>query len=236
MVQDRVVPALRVSGRNVRDLTGACFGEWSVLAFVGTEGRKARWLARCSCGAVRVLAGNALLTGSSRSCGCVGDAAFARALTKHGHAGDGRTGRSPTYQSWQAMLDRCDNPGRVHSHRYVDRGIAVAPRWRDFAAFLADMGERPADLWLERIDNDRGYEPGNCKWATPVEQQANKCSNFIVEYRGESAPLVTWARRLNLSYQTLTSRLRKQGMSTAQAFETPGIGPFKSSRGTRGAR
>lgn len=233
MVEDRVIPPLRVGGRNVRDITGASFDEWLVLAFVGVQGGKARWLARCGCGEVRVVAGNTLLTGASRSCGCVGDRAFVRALTKHGHAGDGRAGRSPTYQSWQSMIDRCTNPRRREFQHYGARGITVCARWREFSAFLADMGERPAGTWLERANNGRGYEPGNCVWATPREQQANKRSNFVVEHLGRRLPLVEWARELGLDYETVRARLRYRGWSVRDALTTPTSKPFS---GTRGAR
>ncbi len=230
MVEDRVIPPLRVGGRNVRDITGASFDEWLVLAFVGVQGGKARWLARCGCGEVRVVAGNTLLTGASRSCGCVGDRAFAARLQRHGHARVSE-GRSPTYRSWQSMMDRCYNPARRWYARYGGRGITVAARWHDFAAFLADMGERPQGTWLERSDNDKGYELGNCVWATPVQQQANKSTNVVVEYRGERRSLAEWARALNLSYQTLRSRLQAQRLSPSEAFERPGIGPFKGTSG-----
>jgi hypothetical protein len=100
---------------------------------------------------------------------------MARARTKHGHARrrpEGRAG-TPTYYVWAAMVQRCTNPANKEWDRYGGRGITVCSRWRDFRNFLADMGEQPEGLTLDRIDNDGGYGPGNCQWATTSEQQRN---------------------------------------------------------------
>lgn len=88
--------------------------------------------------------------------------------TTHGH-GNG----SPTYKSWSMMVDRCTNPKNKRWLRYGGRGIKVCDRWRSFAAFLADMGERPEGKTIDRENNDGDYEPGNCKWSTAAEQNRN---------------------------------------------------------------
>jgi hypothetical protein len=90
----------------------------------------------------------------------------------HGHAK--RNALSPTYRSWQRMWARCQNRNRHAAHRYIKRGIAVCNRWKSFAAFLADMGERPEGMTLERKNNNLGYNPGNCKWETLLGQARNK--------------------------------------------------------------
>jgi hypothetical protein len=78
-----------------------------------------------------------------------------------------------TYKSWEMMIQRCTNPAHDSYPDYGGRGITVDPRWRDFAAFLEDMGERPEGKTLDRIDPERGYEPGQCRWATQAEQVRN---------------------------------------------------------------
>lgn len=98
----------------------------------------------------------------------LGRAAFVTFTTTHGMTD------SPTYVSWVEMRRRCRSDR--HRAEYRDRGITVCERWRKFENFLADMGERPDGLTLDRIDNDGNYEPGNCRWATPDQQSRNRRS------------------------------------------------------------
>lgn len=110
---------------------------------------------------------------------------------KHGHT-RGRT-YSPTYHSWQAMISRVRYLDRDIKKKHAGRGIRVCDGWLRFEVFLADMGERPVGTTLDRIDNDGNYEPGNCRWATPVEQARNR-RNKRLDF--ESAVAVA-VRRLN---------------------------------------
>lgn len=85
--------------------------------------------------------------------------------------------RTKTYKAWYGMLYRCNNSKNDSYHCYGGRGITVCSRWLTFANFLADMGEAPVGLSLDRIDNDGNYEPGNCRWATLQEQAANRAAH-----------------------------------------------------------
>ena len=82
--------------------------------------------------------------------------------------------KHPLYKAWASMRDRCRNPKNTNYHKYGARGVTVCDRWQYFENFLEDMGERPAGMTLDRIDNGGNYEPGNCRWATPHVQAVNK--------------------------------------------------------------
>ena len=128
---------------------------------------------------------------------------------KHGHARNTTVGASPTYRSWWAMINRCNNPKQKCYHNYGGRGITVCPEWMQFEAFLRDMGERPGlGYWLDRIDNEEGYRPGNCRWVTPKESQRNKRCNVRLTLNGETMVLTDWAARLGIHPMTIHGRIR----------------------------
>lgn len=130
------------------------------------------------------------------------------------------TRNSDTYRSWAAMKQRCENPKHAAYARYGGRGITVCKRWQKYENFREDMGARPKGSSLERIDNNRGYSPKNCKWATPQEQNTNARSNRWLEVNGERLHLAAWARRLNTKPTTVWLRLRA-GWSAEDACTTP---------------
>ena len=143
---------------------------------------------------------------------------IARAPKKHGRG----KSTDPTYRIWQKIKERCH--GEKGHPRYSGRGIKMCDRWRnDFAAFLADMGERPSPKHsIERTDNDGDYEPGNCKWATQREQMANVSYNRNITVGGETLHLTEWARRLGISASTVFYRLQR-GWTEEEAVTTPPI-------------
>lgn len=122
----------------------------------------------------------------------------------HGHTVGGRI--SPTYSSWRAMLARCCNPRSPGYPYYGEKGVAACRRWCDsFAAFLADLGERPPGTTLDRLDPTKGYFPGNCRWATRTEQTRSRRNTLRIE----GVCVAELAERTGIPYQTLYWRLRQ---------------------------
>lgn len=118
--------------------------------------------------------------------------------------------RSGTRLSWQSMKNRCYNKNYSDYYNWGGRGIKVCTRWLKFEHFLEDMGERPDGTSLDRINNALGYEPGNCRWATPKEQARNSRANKIIVFNGEALCIAGWADKLVLNYNTLWNRINKK--------------------------
>lgn len=123
----------------------------------------------------------------------------------HGHCINGTS--SPTYRVWYSMLSRCENKKNKRYSSYGGRGITVCERWRTFDNFLSDMGVRPDGKSIDRIDNEKGYSPENCRWATNVEQQRNKSNNHLVTHNGLTKTLVEWAEYVGMRQMKLVQRL-----------------------------
>lgn len=142
----------------------------------------------------------------------------------HGHTG--AKFRSRTYSTWESMLDRCRNPKNPHYMDYGGRGITVTPEWCVFINFLRDMGERPPDTSIDRIDNSLGYCKDNCRWATRKEQTVNRRNTFKVMYGGVLTPLSVLADSCGLSINILRGRIEK-GWSIEDAVSIPKLEPHR---------
>lgn len=185
------------------DLTGQRFGSLTVQEWVPGALRDGAWRCACACGGAHLASGSHLRRGVVLSCGCL--------RPKHGGKG------TAAYRAWQSMLRRCTDSGHKDWPDYGGRGITVCDRWRSFSAFLADMGQPASGATIERCDNARGYEPGNCEWASRKAQARNTRRNIVIEYRGRSQCLAAWADELGVNYWKLHSR-HKAGWSAERMF------------------
>ena len=152
--------------------TDDVFGKWTVVQTRADKtGPFYKALCECACGVRQLVLECNLRHGQSTQCKRCAGLGKTRGF-KHGHSTT--VFRSRTYISWDNMIQRCTNPNRTGYENYGGRGISVCDRWKLFKNFLVDMGERPAGLTIERVDNNRGYNSQNCKWADSFEQMNNR--------------------------------------------------------------
>lgn len=203
----RALAHVHVSKRTT-DLTGKRFGRFVVLGMeIGPHPHK--WLCQCDCGTRKVVVGQSLRRGHSNSCGCAHKEWMSHKFTKHGKS------NSQEWNSWRSMIVRCRNPKGPSARNYIERGIDVCARWKEgFNAFLADMGPRPKGHSIERIDNEKGYEPGNCVWATPTQQTINRRVTRFVEVDGERMPFAHATKLVGFPGSTI-----RRWMSDGRSFE-----------------
>ena len=202
-------------GMTVKDRTGQRYGRLTVLwreeNHIEPSGAvRARWRCRCDCGNGTTVTGHALAKSAIQSCGC----AVLEKPIKHGMS------RSRTYRQWAAMLQRCHNKKNSNYPYYGGRGITVCASWSDFTVFLSDMGECPDGLSIDRIDNQRGYEPGNCRWVTPRVQGNNRRDNIHATFNGQTLTMAEWARVAGLRKETFLNRI-KRGWDIERALTEP---------------
>ncbi len=131
----------------------------------------------------------------------------------------------PEYEVWKKMRQRCCNPRHTSYRNYGGRGIEVCSRWDAFRAFLDDMGHRPSPKHsLDRIDNGGNYEPENCRWATPQQQQRNRRNNHLLTHNGQTMSIAEWSDQTGIHRRTLLNRISRNGWTVERALTTPETG------------
>lgn len=210
---------MTVSRRNMKPahnrlyLVGQKFGRLKVVGFAGVKihpsgSSHSLWGCVCDCGGSAVCHGTSLISGNSKSCGCLTKEARINRATH-------RKTNTRVHRIWQAMLNRCRNSNTAQYHNYGGRGIKVCDRWTKFENFYADMGEPPEGHSIERNDNDGNYCPENCCWADRNTQARNKSTNRIIEFNGVSKVLKDWAADLGIDQASLRERLDKWPLEKA---------------------
>lgn len=171
---------------------------------------------RCDCGVEKWISKYNLKR--THSCGCL-NRELAASKAVHGHCR--KRGKSGTYSCWANMWSRCTNTNVPAYKNYGARGITVCEAWRSFEQFLEDMGECPPGHEIDRLNNDDGYFPSNCRWVLPKTNSINKRNNIVVTYQGRTQVLSVWCEELQLPYKSTWRRIAQYGWTASKAFKTP---------------
>lgn len=184
------------------------------FSVIGTEkrGTHTYYKVKCVyCGKESLKRGETVVDGQAK-CEC-------QYKTEH----HGQTG-TPLYRAWSALVCRCVSERNENFENYGGRGITVCEEWRNsfksFADWSMENGFKEG-LSIDRIDNNKGYSPDNCRWVTMKVQGNNRRSNRLITYKGKTQTMAQWADELGMNYRTLKSRINQMKWSIEEAFETP---------------
>lgn len=199
------------------DLHGEVFGRLTVIRRAPNVGRATMWRCKCSCGKRTTAATGHLRAGHTISCGCYRDEIRSENATRHGGY------YAPEYKVWSSMKGRCYRKSTPSYAYYGARGVRVCKRWREsYEAFYEDMGPRPSPTHhIDRIDTNGHYAPGNCRWATPKENQRNRANVHLLTHNGKTQCISAWSEELGFERGVVLRRICKLGWTVDEALSTP---------------
>lgn len=207
------------------DIVGKKYGRLTVISFShlkisscpNSKAYMKYYLCKCDCGKEKIVIRGNLLSGKTLSCGCLQKE---RAIKATQLPDD----RARLHKILSHMIFRCEDNRSNRYHRYGERGITVCDEWKNdkeaFCKWALSNGYKPG-LTIDRIDNDKGYSPDNCRWVTTQEQSLNTSTNVNITYNGKTQTLKEWARELGIKNTTLHNRIHYYGWSIEKAFTTP---------------
>ena len=200
----------------IKDMTGMKFGKLTVISLDHKDKRgECKWLCRCDCGNEKIVSGNKLRSGNTKSCGCYQKAVRGKFRITHGMTD------SKLYVIWCNMKSRCGNEKNNMYYRYGGRGIQVYPEWENsfdiFAEWAKATGYKEG-LSIERINIDEGYSPENCRWITKREQYLNRSDSHLVTAFGKTQTIKEWADETGIKYDTIERRINQYGYTPEEAL------------------
>ena len=190
------------------DLTGQRFGRLTVIGVDDRGARKTYFICNCDCGKMKSVRSDSLICGAIRSCGCLKHEQDESNLDRSTH----NLSKTKLYRTWQGMKKRCYDPHDARYDRYGGRGITVCEEWKDdFLAFhdWALNNGYGDGLTIDRINNDQGYSPDNCRWASQQEQSRNRGSNIKITIGNATKTLTEWCEIFELDYKTIVARYHR---------------------------
>ena len=179
-----------------KDISGRTFGKLKVISVAYKINKKYCWNCICECGNKKIVDGNRLRSGWTKSCGCLINT-------------QKRQSQNNRYNVWASMIHRCSNKKSSSYKNYGARGIKVCERWiNSFESFCDDMGDRPTGLTLDRIDVNGNYCKENCRWATMKAQNTNRRNTIFIVAFGKKQLISDWSKEKNIKVATLRARLK----------------------------
>ena len=219
----------------VDDLTDKRYGRLTVIGIHDTPTRKTYWVCQCDCGNIKVVRSDSLKCGAIRSCGCLKKEQDQKNLTwgaeftgevrkpnstekrLRKNATGHKVGGTRLYEIWQGIRRRCYKKTEPCYDRYGGRGITVCDEWvNDFSAFYKWAIENgySDELTIDRIDNEKGYSPDNCRWTTAKEQARNRRSNINITIGNSTRTMTEWCEIFNVNYAKVNARYHRNGFTT----------------------
>lgn len=190
---------------NPEKFIGSVYGRLTILSIEKYDGANSRVKSECECGCKKEFILYNVRNGNTSSCGCLSKEITTKRNTKHNGS------KSRLYKIWSDMKERCGNPNNTRFERYGGRGIHVCKPWTDDFVIFRDWAvanNYSDDLTIDRIDNDKGYSPENCQWATHAEQMMNRSSTWFEEIDGVTKTAAEWCRIYDTNYQSAHTRKR----------------------------
>lgn len=200
------------------DLTGQKFGRLVVIRRAKNKGKIVCWECQCNCGRIVIVTARELNAGDTKSCGCLRKEKTSALNLTHGDS------KTRLYRIWAGMKTRIFNENSKDFAGYGAKGIDLCDEWANsFEAFKnwAISNGYTDDLTIDRIDNDKGYYPENCRWVKNSKQSANRKSNHYITYNGQTKTISEWAKILNIERAALSRRINQLGWSIEKALTTP---------------
>jgi len=204
-------------GKERVKIIGKRFGRLIVVEYSHNVGYTRYFLCKCDCGNTTTVAKNALTTGKQVSCGCLRRSRIADLnRLPEGYLRLGKI--------FIAMKRRCYDPKSNRYYRYGARGITICDEWlnniNSFRKWAISNGYKDG-LSIDRINNDEGYSPNNCRWVQKSEQTSNCSKNVFITFNGKTMTLAQWGRELGIPHSTLHNRIRVHGWSVERALTEP---------------
>ena len=197
-------------------VAGDSFGRLTIIKELEKENYNRQFLCKCDCGNETQVDSSKLLSGNTKSCGCLKSELLTKNNKTHGMSG------TKIYSVWESMKQRCLNKNDKSYSNYGDRGIKICKEWLEFEPFYEwaiENGYREG-LMIDRVDNDGNYEPDNCQWVKRKTQNNNRRNNRNITFEGKTKTMAQWSRDLEINYGTLKYRLNND-WSVKKALTTP---------------